>query len=130
MTGILSTLTNANEGVRSILLGAVGVALAGAIVAVVTAVVNRKSNDETSAGTLASGAADLIGQSLSLLQVTNESASKLAATLEAERDACHEDRLILLSMVEGAAIDDRELAALRARIRITAPSSIHLDPPA
>lgn len=114
---LAATLTNANEGIQSIMLGALGVALAGGLVAGATAFVNRKNNDETSAGTLASGAADLIEQSLSMLKVTNESASRMAEALVAERDACHADRLVLLSVVEGEPIADHELEALRSRIQ-------------
>ena len=117
MIDMMGALTNANEGVQSIMLGAFGVALAGGIVAGATAFVNRKNNDETSAGTLASGAAELVEQSLSMLKVTSESAARMAEALEADRDACHADRLVLLSVVEGAPIDDGELLALRSRIR-------------
>lgn len=115
---VVAVLANSAGEINSAVLGALGVALAGGIVAGVTAFVNRKSNHETSAGTLASGAADLIEQSLSLIHTTNETASKMAAALEAERDACHADRLVLLSVVEGSPIDPDELSALRARIKV------------
>lgn len=58
-----------------------------------------------------------------MLHTTNESAQRMANALVAERDACHADRVLLLSVVEGSPIDQRELDALRARIAVTAIAS-------
>ena len=117
MTALLLAVTEASSPtVSSVLLGAIGLALGGGVVAFVQARVSRKTADQTAAGTLASGAAELTDAALSLVKTTTDAATKLAAGLEAERDACHKDRIVLLSVVEGHSIDDRDLAALRARI--------------